>query len=92
MAKRTHNIAVATGKYTKDGEEKTRWLTIGGIIRTDKGKDMIKMDALPTTVMDREGNTVPWDGWCYAFAQDEAQSAAPTQSSGDPGPSDDLGF
>lgn len=29
MAKMTHNICVAVGKYQKDGDDKTNWETVG---------------------------------------------------------------
>lgn len=36
-AKITHNMCVAVGKYTKDGQEKTNWETVGARWVKDDG-------------------------------------------------------
>ena len=48
-----YEISAAIGKYTKDGEEKTRWSKIGTVMETKSGKLAIKIDTIP----------VNWDGW-----------------------------
>ena len=42
-----YEATVATGKYTKDGQEKTRWMKIGVMIERQNGKMALKLDALP---------------------------------------------
>lgn len=46
---------VAACKYTnKAGEEKTNWVEMGAMWKTDEGKFRINVSAVPT---------VNWDGW-----------------------------
>ena len=37
-------LAIANGKYIKDGVEKTRWVTIGTINTTADGKEYMQLD------------------------------------------------
>ena len=37
-------LAIANGKYTKDGVEKTRWVNIGTINTTSDGREYILLD------------------------------------------------
>jgi hypothetical protein len=54
MSKQFEVVAV-TGKYTdKDGNEKSRYMTIGAVIQTKNGL-MLKLEGVP----------VGWDGWAY---------------------------
>jgi hypothetical protein len=45
-------LVVASGKYTINGEEKTRWIEIGRVLKAPTGFK-IKLDAIP----------VEWNGW-----------------------------
>ena len=49
-------------KYTKDGEEKTRWLNCGKFIEKD-WKQYIKLDSIP----------VEFNGWFNVFEQDDSK-------------------
>lgn len=45
MAKATHNLSVAVGKYTNaQGEEKTRWANVGKVILKDDGGKFLVMN------------------------------------------------
>lgn len=35
------------GTYTKDGEEKARWLKVGVVFMKENGKTTLKIDSLP---------------------------------------------
>jgi hypothetical protein len=48
----------------KDGEEKTRWLQCGILLKTDKGL-RLKLDALPTNM---------GEGWFNVFTDDAPQN------------------
>jgi hypothetical protein len=63
---RTHNLKVPSGTYTVEGTEKTRWLTIGGLIK-DGDKVKIKLDAIPVSA--------EWDGWIQAFEVEDKPQA-----------------
>lgn len=53
-----YEITVVTGKYTnKDGQEKSRYQTIGSVIETKNGP-MMKLDMIPLV----DGG---WSGWSY---------------------------
>jgi hypothetical protein len=75
--KRTHNLKVANGKYTKDGDEKTRWLTIGALLQGD-GKMKLKLDTIPIS---------EFDGWVQCFPVEDRP-----QQAGDQGFNDDVPF
>lgn len=50
-----YDVTAVTGKYTdRDGNEKSRYMTIGAIIETRNGP-MLKLEGVP----------VGWDGWAY---------------------------
>ena len=58
MSKKLYEITIVSGKYTnKDGQEKSRYQTIGSVIETKNGP-MLKLDVVPL----KEGG---WDGWAY---------------------------
>ena len=95
---RTHNLKVPNGTYEVEGVEKTRWLTIGGLI-ADGDKLKIKLDAIPVGA--------EWVGWIQAFkVEDKPQAngggaykpshrSAPPQPDYEPRPgdlNDDLPF
>ena len=76
------SIAIGQGKYTaQDGTEKTRWMDVGRILERDNGGQTIKIDCLPLTEVDRDGNTRPWSGWLQVFPKrdDAPRQAAPQQ-------------
>ena len=52
-----YEVTVNMGKYTKDGQEKTRYQTIGSVIETKNGP-MLKLDSIPLP----DGG---WNGWAY---------------------------
>ena len=61
MPKVNYEVKVANGRYTdKNGNEKTRYLSIGKVIETKKGP-MLKLDSIP--VLDEH-----WSGWAYLFS------------------------
>ena len=73
--KRTHILKVAGGTYEKDGQEKTRWLTIGGLLR-DGEKTKIKLDTIPVG---------EFDGWVQCFpVEDNPGHGAPQVNAGQP--------
>lgn len=41
MAKKIYDVAVAVGKYTKDGEEKNRYENIGAVIQGENGPFLV---------------------------------------------------
>jgi len=61
------NIVVGQ-KYTKNGEEKTKWTTIGACFIKDDGKMSIKLETVPLN----------WDGQAQIF--DREQRHQPTQA------------
>ncbi len=72
--RRTHTLRVANGTYVVDGQEKTRWLTVGGLMEDDN-KLKIKFDAMPV------GNT--WDGWVQCFPVEESSGNPKFEFRGD---------
>jgi hypothetical protein len=53
-----YEITVVSGKYkNKDGQEKSRYQTIGSVIETKNGP-MLKLDVIP--LVDNG-----WSGWAY---------------------------
>ena len=70
MAK-TKNVTVITGKYMKDGQEKSRYMDIGAIIETKNGP-MLKIEAVP----------LGWDGWAYLNDPKPREPQAETYSGG----------
>ena len=64
MAKVVGKIMAATGKYIKEGEEKTSWTKCGVLMETDKGF-RVKIDVVP----------LGGDGWFAVFdIEDQPQS------------------
>jgi hypothetical protein len=55
---KVYEITIVSGKYTnKDGQEKSRYQTIGSVIETKNGL-MLKLDSIPLS----DGG---WNGWAY---------------------------
>lgn len=52
---RKYEVTAITGKYQdRDGNEKSRYQTIGAVIETKNGP-MLKLESVP----------IGWDGWAY---------------------------
>lgn len=67
MSKKFDVVAI-TGKYTNsNGEEKSRYVTIGAVIETSKGLSL-KLESVP----------VGWDGWAGLY-EPKAKDGAPAQ-------------
>ena len=87
---RKYEVTAITGKYTdKNGQEKSRYQTIGAVIETKNGP-MLKLEAVP----------IGWDGWAYLNEPkreegERQQSRAPARSPAPPrapAPSQGSGF
>lgn len=80
-----YKLAVPNGTYQKDGETKTSWLNIGAIMEKKSGGFVMKLDAIPTNVIDKDGNSVPFNGWVNMFEhtqRDAQQQGASEPASG----------
>lgn len=64
--KKIYDAVAITGKYTKDGQEKNRYLTVGAVFQGDKGISM-KLEALPVA---------GFNGWIN-FYEPKAATDAP---------------
>ena len=80
--KKTHNLKVAGGTYQVDGQEKTRWLTIGGLLR-DGDKIKIKLDTIPVG---------EFNGWVEVFSVEENPNYGAPQSNAGEAFDDDVPF
>lgn len=85
---RKYEVVAVTGKYQdRDGNEKSRYMTIGAVIETRNGL-MLKLEA----------NPVGWDGWAYLNepkpkdGQQGQQRQTRTQSRQDDSGFDDAPF
>ena len=68
------NISVPT-KYTdRNGDTKTKWVTIGGLVVADDGKIFGNIDAIP---VDKN-----WDGTINCFDREERQQQGQQQGGG----------
>lgn len=56
------NLRAKAGTYMKDGEEKTRYITVGSVIESPKGR-FYKLDSIPA---------VEFDGWLYESSLEDA--------------------
>lgn len=82
MAKLKYTASAKIGTYMKDGEEKTRWHTLGNCFENDKGQLSIKVDSIP----------VNFDGWISLFTpKDKAQGGTQAQGNAD-AMADDIPF
>ena len=86
-----YELMVGNGTYQKEGETKTNWLKVGRIMETSRQRLMVKLDCLPTTVTDKQGNNVPWEGWINVFPPRESRPAPRSAPPADEF-SDDIGF
>lgn len=77
-----YKLAVPNGKYQKDGQDKTSWLNIGAIMDTQAGGLVMKLDAIPTHVMDKEGNSVPFNGWVNVFTNNPDRAGQSASQAG----------
>ncbi len=86
MAKVLGDICFPTGKYVKDGEEKTRWSKAGVLLQTDNGIRG-KLDMVPVCAGE-DG------GWFSVFERDDSrtQQAKPAQKATQPPLDDDAPF
>ena len=79
--KKKYDITASTGKYIKDGEEKTRYVNIGTAFERPDGSLCIKLETIP----------LEWNGWANFFEprmkedgyQAAKQAAAPADEMND---------
>lgn len=62
-----YDLMVANGSYTQAGEKKTSWIKIGRVMQKDNGKFVMKLDSIPTSCTNLDGQQVAWDGWVQMF-------------------------
>lgn len=55
----THDLACVVGKYTKDGQEKNRYVNIGKAFTDDEGRISLKLETIPCSP--------DWNGWVSLF-------------------------
>jgi hypothetical protein len=73
--KKIKNLLASNGTYiNKDGEEKSRWVTVGGLFE-DGNKTTIKIDSIPVG-----GN---WNGWLTLVDPDQHEKSQ-RQTQGQP--------
>jgi hypothetical protein len=86
--KKVKRLVVANGKYNDGaGQEKTRWLTIGSMLKKDDGQFKLKIDSIPV------GSE--FDGWVNLFDVDDEggqQRPAAAPAGQVPVQDDDLPF
>lgn len=90
MAKVIGDICAPTGKYIKEGEEKTSWTKCGILMETDKGF-RIKLDTVPVGG-EQQGI---WFSVFEKKEQGQSQGSAqqtPSRASQDVGDQDDIPF
>ena len=72
-----YELMAPSGQYQKDGEKKTRWLKVGVIFTGDNGPS-VKLDCVPTSIVDLDGKPSAWDGWLKCF-EPRPRDSAPRQ-------------
>lgn len=73
--KKVYDAVVTTGKYTdKNGNEKTRYLTVGAVLQGDKGLSL-KLEAVP----------VNFNGWINFYEPRDERPAPKLEE-----PNDDI--
>lgn len=73
---RRRNLVTGRKYTTTQGEEKTRWTTVGKIFQDDQGREYIKLDVVPLS----------WDGFASIFEEQQPQQQAqPAQGYGGQG-------
>lgn len=60
---RRRNLVTGRKYTTTQGEEKTRWTTVGKIFQDDQGREYIKLDVVP----------LGWDGFASIFEEQQPQ-------------------
>jgi hypothetical protein len=53
--KKKYDAVATVGKYTKEGIEKKRYLTVGAVFESDDGKLTLKLEGVPVSP--------DWSGW-----------------------------
>ncbi len=66
------NIVVGQKYTAKDGQEKTKWTTIGAMFIKDDGKMSVKIEQIPLN----------WDGQAQVFDRDSQGQQQPQQQGG----------
>ena len=80
-----YDVMSPIGKYTNnDGQEKTRWLKCGMIVKTAAGKVALKLDALPVAPMGGEEGGL----WLQLFTPNQPEGAMHTANA----PAGNTGF
>lgn len=81
-----YKLSVPNGTYmNKEGVEKTAWLNIGAVMSKQNGGFVMKLDAIPTNVIDKDGNSVAFNGWVNMFPHEpdnQGQQAHPNNTGG----------
>jgi len=62
-----YDLMVPNGTYQKDGQQKTSWLKIGRIMEKNNGGFVMKLDSIPVSQVDQDGNEVAFNGWVNMF-------------------------
>ncbi|MCD6582068.1 MAG: hypothetical protein J7K90_09725 [Desulfuromusa sp.] len=73
-----YKVVAPMGNYTDaDGNEKTRWMNCGSILKTNTGRVVLKLDALPLNPVTSAGD----DGglWLQCFEHDRDKGAPPAR-------------
>jgi hypothetical protein len=73
-------LVVAAGNYTVNGQEKTRWISIGRLLKSPKGVKL-KIDTIP----------LEWNGWAELVDPDQEEKARPAVKA-KAAPVDDMPF
>lgn len=69
-SKLKYEVTASVGKYTKDGEEKTRYLRCGSVFENEKGHLSVKLDCVPVGQ--------EWSGWFSLFEpREQGQDRTP---------------
>lgn len=74
-------LVVAAGNYTVQGQEKTRWIEIGRVLKAPNGYK-VKLDTIP----------VGWNGWAEMVDIEPRQAAPAKVSKAEVVAADDLPF
>lgn len=72
-----YDLMVANGTYEKDGQQKTSWLKIGRVMEKQNGGMVMKLDSIPVSTTNRDGQTISFDGWVQMFDVKPKQQQAP---------------
>lgn len=88
--KKLKDLAVSTGSYVKDGQEKKRWRTVGALMDDGKGGQFIFLDRAfnPAGVPAKDGSESILVSMFDPKGQEQPQSQPPAQ----PAPIDDIPY